>query len=202
MFADIVAFTTHASHIPPSDVVTFLDAVFATFDAICEQHAVTKIKTIGDAYMCFKGDGTEPENTRALASVALGILHAGLTWPDGTPLQVRIGLHSGPVTAGVIGSKRLQYDVWGDTVNVANRMESTGEPGRIHVSEQFALFLGLVPHHVRNDSHTPTAIKERSVIPNEVRNEEHGTWHLALRGETELKGKGLMTTYWLEGATT
>jgi class 3 adenylate cyclase len=106
-----------------------------------------------------------------------------VTLPD--RLEVRMGLHVGPVTAGVLGKERLQYDVWGDTVNVASRMESTGEPGRIHVSEQFASFLGLRP---RNDSSSP------------IVSEELGTWHLALRGETELKGKGLMTTYWLESA--
>jgi class 3 adenylate cyclase len=127
--------------------------------------------------------------------------------PEG--LQVRIGLHCGPVTAGVIGTERLQYDVWGDTVNVASRMESTGEPGKIHVSSSFALALNSEMAKERNGERdvipSDSEEGERDVIPSHT--EEPGTWHLApgtwhleLRGKTELKGKGVMTTYWLEEA--
>ncbi len=110
----------------------------------------------------------------------------------------------GAVTAGVLGKERLQYDVWGDTVNVASRMESTGEPGKIHVSEQFASLLTPIPHFVRNDNSSPLESDGGPVIPSrspehsEGGSEEPGTWHLAHRGETEIKGKGLMSTYWLE----
>jgi class 3 adenylate cyclase len=92
------------------------------------------------------------------------------TWLNGEAVRLRIGLHIGPVTAGVIGTQRLQYDVWGDTVNVASRMESTSEPGKIQISE--ALKEALTQ-----------ALSEAHIVP---------------RGETEVKGKGLMNTYWLE----
>ena len=111
-------------------------------------------------------------------------------WPTATAnsnsdhIEFRIGLHSGPVVAGVIGTDRLQYDVWGDTVNTASRMESTGEAGKIQCSESFARALCLVP----------SASDEGNQVP--------GTRHPALRerGAVEVKGKGTMTTYWLEGA--
>ncbi|RPI68540.1 MAG: adenylate/guanylate cyclase domain-containing protein, partial [Ignavibacteriae bacterium] len=119
--------------------------------------------------------------------------------PDGSPVQVRLGVHCGAVTAGVIGTQRMQYDVWGDTVNVASRMESTGEPGRIHVSQTFASLLSPNPSHLRERGAGVSRDGQEleRVIPSV--NEAHGTWHLALRGETEVKGKGRMTTYWLEG---
>jgi adenylate cyclase len=89
-------------------------------------------------------------------------------------VQFRIGIHTGPLTAGVIGTQRMQYDVWGDTVNVASRMESTSEPGRIHISEALAKALNEALNNALNKPHT---------VP---------------RGEMEIKGKGLMMTYWLE----
>jgi class 3 adenylate cyclase len=119
--------------------------------------------------------------------------------PTGSPLQVRLGMHVGPVTAGVLGKDRLQYDVWGDTVNVASRMESAGEPGRIHVSEAFAS--ALDPGFRRGDesgvshpgeSRDPdTANVPDSLTPDSLTLQE--------RGVVSIKGKGPMTTYWLEG---
>ena len=106
------------------------------------------------------------------------MIGASFTWPSGKPVQFRIGLHIGDVVAGVIGTERLQYDVWGDTVNTASRMESTGEPGRIHISGTLADALG----------------DQRGL---------EGTrrdWKVVERGQVEVKGKGKLTTYWLEGA--
>ena len=114
-------------------------------------------------------------------------------------IEVRIGIHSGPVTAGVIGTQRMQYDVWGDTVNVASRMESTSEPGRIHVSSSFALALSLRHHDSRLQE---LRQGEVAVIPSV--SEEQGInspfpipYSLQERGALEIKGKGQMQTYWL-----
>ena len=178
IFADIVGFTTHSSEMDSSDVTRLLADVFERFDSICDEHDVTKIKTIGDSYLAvsFQNSELRTQNSELeAASVALAMMASSITWPDGSPLQFRIGIHSGPVTAGVIGTHRMQYDVWGDTVNVASRMESTGEPGRIQVSEKYARELG-------------------------TRHTALGT--LRERGTMEVKGKGQMKTFWLEGATT
>ena len=99
-------------------------------------------------------------------------------WPDGSLVDFRIGMHNGSVVAGVIGTERLQYDIWGDTVNVASRMESTGEPGRIHVSEAFADVLGSSAFQAKDDRH----------------------FVVTMRGDVDVKGRGTMTTFWLEGA--
>ena len=122
-------------------------------------------------------------------------------------VAVRVGLHCGPITAGVIGTERLQYDVWGDTVNVASRLESTSEPNKIHVSSSFALALqGDEVTGRQGDMEPGTWHMAHEVGTWHMAHEvgtwhmahEVGTWHLALRGETSLKGKGTMTTYWLE----
>jgi len=176
MFADVVGFTSHTADMNPADVVMLLDTIFASFDALCEQHGLIKVKTIGDSYMCFKGDAPAEENARAVAQVALHATAAQFTWPNGEPLSLRFGLHLGPATAGVIGTQRLQYDVWGDTVNVASRLESTGEPNRIHISEHFKQSLTLL--------RLGEGTGESSFV-------------LTLRGEIEVKGKGLMKTFWL-----
>ena len=168
MFIDVVNFTSHSADMLPNDVVTLLERLFARFDMICEKHNVTKVKTIGDSYMCFKGDAGGLENVLAVAKAALEMRRTSVMWSNGEPLALRIGAHLGPVTAGVIGTQRLQYDVWGDTVNVASRMESTSEPGRIQVSEAFA-------HVLR----PPSSV-------------------LRSRGEVEIKGKGMMKSFWLE----
>ncbi|MBK7032026.1 MAG: tetratricopeptide repeat protein [Ignavibacteria bacterium] len=138
MFLDIVGFTSNTSHLPPTDVVKMLDNIFSMIDGTCDTHQVIKIKTMGDSYMCFRGDSDTTLNAHSMASVALDVMKGAFTWPNGEPIQFRGGIHIGPATAGVIGTQRLQYDVWGDTVNVASRMESTSEPGKIHVSEALA----------------------------------------------------------------
>jgi class 3 adenylate cyclase len=193
LFADVVGFTTHSTAMTAREVAAILDQLFARFDDICKQHHVLKVKTIGDAYLCFKGDGTAEENASAIGSVALEILKAGITWPSGEPLTLRIGLHSGPVTAGVIGTERLQYDIWGDTVNTASRMESTSEAVRIHVSEAFALLLSPGPSHLRErGASTAIRVSSQFPIPSSLRE----------RGALEIKGKGQMQTYWLDNEVT
>jgi class 3 adenylate cyclase len=126
------------------------------------------------------------------------MLHAvsHIVSPTGSPVEVRLGVHHGAVTAGVIGKERLQYDVWGDTVNVASRMESTGEPGRIHVSSSFALALNSEMAKGRN-SETATVIPSVSEEPIES-SLFPVPCSLRERGALEIKGKGTMTTYWLE----
>ena len=138
MFADLAGFTTFASNTSPEALVTMLNELFSMFDKLAEQHGLEKIKTIGDAYMVVAGI-PQPiaDHATALAHMALDMI-AGIdayAKRTGSPLSIRIGIHTGSVVAGVIGTKKFIYDLWGDTVNMASRMESTGLPGRIQVSE-------------------------------------------------------------------
>jgi len=140
MFADLVGFTQAARGLAPEEVVDFLDGLVRSFDTLSEQHGVEKIKTIGDCYMAAAGfDGAAERGAAAIGRMALAMIE-GIERQaplGGTRLRVRIGIHCGPATAGVIGDTRFSYDIWGDAVNTASRMESHGVPGRIHVSEQF-----------------------------------------------------------------
>ena len=137
LFADIVGFTPWAQSTPPEEVVELLDGLFSTFDALADRHGVEKIKTIGDAYMAVAG---APLARAGHADAAVGLARdliaavVALRTASGLPIEVRVGLASGPVVGGVIGQRRLLFDLWGDTVNMASRMESSGLPGRIQVS--------------------------------------------------------------------
>lgn len=138
LFADIVGFTEHAAQMRPSDVVQMLDALFARFDAMADDFGVEKIKTIGDAYMAVSGlPEARANHAIAAAKFAVAMIAAAkeTRMPSGEPIQLRIGLHSGPLVGGVIGTRRMTFDIWGDTVNTAARMESTGLPGRVQVSD-------------------------------------------------------------------
>ena len=134
LFVDIANFTPLASNIPPNQLVNLLNDIFSVFDSIVEKHGLEKIKTMGDAYMAVGG---LPIPTRhhaeAVANAALDILEE---FPKLTEdcLQIRIGIHTGPVVAGVIGKNKFIYDLWGDTVNIASRMQSQGQPNNIQVS--------------------------------------------------------------------
>jgi adenylate cyclase len=137
LFADLVGFTASAHDVPPETVVAWLDRLVQRLDALADLHKVEKIKTIGDAYMAASGLrvpaalGAERIARFAVDLRAAVEAHGGL---GGGPLSVRIGIHTGPVVAGVIGGSRFAYDLWGDAVNTASRLESAGSPGRIQVS--------------------------------------------------------------------
>lgn len=162
MFIDVVDFTTFSQSINAHDVVTMLDGMFSKFDAIMVKYGLEKIKTIGDAYMAASGvPSKRADHTEAIAQAALDI-------QDLMGNRVRIGIHTGSVIAGVIGKSKFTYDLWGDTVNTASRMESHGESGKIHVSADVYDIL------------------QKKFIFEE-------------RGEIEIKGKGIMQTYFLKG---
>ena len=145
LFADLCGFTEFSQHIDPRQLVSMLDEIFSTFDHLARAHGVEKIKTIGDAYMAVAGLPVPREDhAEAVADMALGMLAGfrGVMKSRGLAMELRIGIHSGPVVAGVIGRHKFTYDLWGDTVNLASRMESHGEPSRIHVSEATRSLLG------------------------------------------------------------
>lgn len=138
LFADIVDFTPRAARWEPQQVIAFLGRVFSQFDAIASAHGLEKIKTIGDAYMVAGGlPEPKPDHEAAVALMALDLLDCcrRISEQVGEPVEVRIGLDTGPVVAGVIGQNKLLYDVWGDTVNTAAHMESHGMAGRIQVAD-------------------------------------------------------------------
>ena len=169
LFADLVGFTELAARTSPEHLVLMLDEVFSRWDSIAEAHGLEKIKTIGDAYLAVAGvPEPQPDHVAAVGAMALEMRAALAECDlDGASLQVRIGVDTGPLVAGVIGRSKFTYDLWGDTVNTASRMESSGEPGRIHVTER-------------------------------VRRALDGEFEFTPRGEVSVKGKGAMSTYFLE----
>ncbi|KAM4714937.1 guanylyl cyclase C [Anableps anableps] len=178
-FSDIVGFTTLCQYSTPMEVVDMLNDIYKGFDGILDHHDVYKVETIGDAYMVASGLPRRNGNRHAvdICRMALDILSFMGTFQlrhlPGIPVWIRIGVHSGPCAAGVVGMKMPRYCLFGDTVNTAARMESSGHPLRIHVSE-------------------PTIhILQRTDCKFEYE----------IRGETYLKGKGTETTYWLTGET-
>jgi class 3 adenylate cyclase len=139
LFADLVDFTRRSHRSSPERVVRVLDDLFSALDRLAERHGLEKIKTIGDAYMVVGGlPEPRPDHAQAVAEMALALREEVPRHrdPDGRPLAVRIGIDSGPVVAGVIGRRKFSYDLWGDTVNTASRMESRGVTGRIQVTER------------------------------------------------------------------
>lgn len=137
MFADIVGFTPLSARLEPIALVSLLNQIFSTFDELAEQLSLEKIKTIGDAYMVAAGlPVPRPDHAEAIADMALAMQAAvnNFQVEVGNSFQIRVGINSGVVVAGVIGIKKFIYDLWGDAVNVASRMESSGEPGRIQVT--------------------------------------------------------------------
>jgi adenylate cyclase len=137
VFADVVNFTPMSERLPPGEVVGMLDELFSRFDALVERHGLEKIKTIGDCYMAAAGvPDPHPDHARRAALLALDMRDAVASWTltDRSHLQLRIGINSGPVVAGVIGTKRFLYDLYGDAVNTASRMETHSVPGEIQIT--------------------------------------------------------------------
>jgi class 3 adenylate cyclase len=162
LFADIVDFTPMSAGLPPEEVVELLNAVFSDFDRLAEEHGLEKIKTIGDAYMVAAGIPTpRPDHCLAVAEMALAMI--AVTSQHGDGVRLRIGIDTGPVVAGVIGRRKFIYDLWGDTVNTASRMESHGVPGAIQVTERVVAELNGAFHfeprgaiEVKGKGPTPT----------------------------------------------
>ncbi|WP_206057193.1 adenylate/guanylate cyclase domain-containing protein [Nitratireductor sp. XY-223] len=145
LFADIVGFTEMAGRSSPETLVTLLNRIFSRFDSLVDALDLEKIKTIGDAYMVVAGlPAARPDHAQAIARLALEMMVATEqeARETGKDLEIRVGIHSGPVVAGVIGQKKFAYDLWGDTVNIAARMESHGEAGKIQISDDTAGLLG------------------------------------------------------------
>jgi class 3 adenylate cyclase len=171
LFADVVDFTPLSGRLPPAEVVGILDQLFSHFDRLVERYGLEKIKTIGDCYMAAAGvPDPLPDHARKAALLALDMRSAVSTSAiAGQPgLELRIGMNSGPVVAGVIGTKRFLYDLWGDSVNTASRMEANGTPGEIQITRT-----------------TYELLKDEFVCRR--------------RGTIEVKGKGQMETWYLEG---
>ncbi|MCB1325671.1 MAG: adenylate/guanylate cyclase domain-containing protein [Spirochaetales bacterium] len=143
MFTDFKGFTAAAAAMSPDELVRELDRCFSAFDRIIDKHNLCKIKTIGDSYMC-AGGVPEPREGHAADCVAAGLEILDFMSEEAVRqsaakkphLEIRVGIHTGPVVAGIIGEQTFSYDVWGDAVNTASRMESSGEPGRINISEK------------------------------------------------------------------
>ncbi len=164
LFADIVGFTPMSAAISAEELVGRLNALFRRFDTLAERHAVEKIKTIGDAYMVVAGVPDPcPDHAQRIGTLALDFMDAvsEINRERALDLKIRIGIHSGAVIAGVIGTRKFAYDLWGDTVNTASRMESSGVPGKIHLSGATAELLG--PSHlvVRRG---PVEVKGRGIV--------------------------------------
>ncbi|MDF2741905.1 MAG: domain S-box/urea transporter, urea binding protein [Actinomycetia bacterium] len=139
LFADLVDFTRRSQETTPERVVRVLDDLFSALDQLAERHGLEKIKTVGDAYMAVGGlPEPRPDHAQAVAEMALDVREevARHLDPGGEPLAVRIGIDTGPVVAGVIGRRKFSYDLWGDTVNTASRMESQGMAGCIQVTDR------------------------------------------------------------------
>ena len=167
LFADAVNSTEEAARTSPEEFAETLDQLFRRFDAVADRHGLEKIKTIGDAYMAAAGAPVPmPNHAQAAAEMALDVLsEAGeVRWPSGAPIVVRVGVAAGPAVAGVIGQRKFAYDLWGDTVNLAARLEENGEAGRILVSEAVAERLAdryeFGPHTVLDlKGKGPTAVR-------------------------------------------
>ncbi len=164
LFSDLVGFTALASGFSPDRILEILSTVFESFDHAVREHGLEKIKTIGDAYMVAGGlPEPLPEHTHRVAALAiemLDIVQRVCARLD-IDLKVRIGIHVGPVVAGVIGTHKFIYDVWGDTVNTASRMESFGAPGRIHVSGET---YGVLRHDFEFEPRGPLEIKGKGAM--------------------------------------
>ncbi len=178
LFADIVGFTQLSARTTPQELVEMLDVIFSDFDALAEKYGLEKIKTIGDCYMIVGGIPTpRADHAWAICRMALEMRDSVRRLSDATnaQLQIRIGVHTGAVVAGVIGKKKFSYDLWGDTVNTASRMESHGEAGRVHISD--AVY-GILMQQFSDEARQYRLTFEQ-------------------REPMQIKGKGMMKTWFL-----
>jgi adenylate cyclase len=174
LFCDLVGFTTLSHELSADQVIDFLSQIFSGFDRLAAEQGVEKIKTIGDAYMVAAGiPEAQPDHATRIAALSLRMLDEvnAIAAATGLKLQARIGVHSGPIVAGVIGTHKFAYDVWGDTVNTASRMESHSVPGRVQISAA-----------------TRALLDDR--------------FDFEARGSIEVKGKGMMETFFLSARET
>jgi class 3 adenylate cyclase len=165
LFADIVGFTQFSSTMPVEELVEMLNELFSRFDAAAAREGVEKIKTIGDAYMAVSGMPSRcSDHTEKIMRLATDMLDAIVKFNQhrGTQLNLRIGVNRGPVVAGVIGTHKFIYDLWGDTVNIASRMESTGLPGRIQVTEATYEYL---KDRCQFEARGEVAVKGKGMMP-------------------------------------
>jgi class 3 adenylate cyclase len=171
LFADVVGFTPLAAGLDPTQTIKLLNSLFTAFDAIADKWGVEKIKTIGDSYMLVAGAPLPfDDHAERAAGAAIDLQReAAKLTVDGKKLSLRIGIHSGPVAAGVIGSRKFTYDLWGDTVNLASRLENISSDGRITVSAATAALLC------------------------------ESSFRLIPRGKLTIKGKGELEAFFLEG---
>jgi class 3 adenylate cyclase len=172
LFSDLVGFTEISAKLAPTELVSYLNALFSGFDAHAQELGVEKIKMIGDAYMVVAGvPEARDDHAQAIAEMGLRMIETvqRSKRENGAPFTARIGIHSGPVVAGIIGTHRFVYDVWGDTVNLASRLESLSEPNRIQISTATAALLG-------------------------------DSYELEDRGKIAIKGKGRQNAYFLNAA--
>ncbi|MBL7998164.1 MAG: hypothetical protein JNL32_05945, partial [Candidatus Kapabacteria bacterium] len=192
LFMDIVDFTPLSASVSPQQLVHLLNAIFSSADAVMREFGLEKIKTIGDAYMAVAGAPVvQEDHAHRAANAALKLLevmknlvvtfpesYGDRSWIETIPeIEVRIGVHCGPAAAGVVGENKFLYDLWGDAVNTASRMESHGEAGRIHVSDDFRIAVET-GHSLETRLGTSLRFVER--------------------GEIDIKGKGTMKTFFLE----
>ncbi|XP_049522773.1 LOW QUALITY PROTEIN: soluble guanylate cyclase 88E-like [Dermacentor silvarum] len=173
LFSDVVSFTEICSRITPMEVVSMLNSMYSLFDELTEKHGVYKVETIGDAYMVVSGaPEPEPHHSERICDMGLAMVKVigDLKDPStGKSLKIRVGVHSGAVVAGVVGLKMPRYCLFGDSVNTASRMESTSEALRVHISQ-----------------------KTKELL-------DESKWLIQERGTVDVKGKGSMKTYWLQG---
>ncbi len=173
LFADIVGFSDLSHYKSPQEIVSLLNEIFSRFDTLVEKYHLEKIKTIGDEYMVVGGlPLPQKEHLRWAAQLGIEMLRTIDQFSDqeDKPLTLRVGLHKGPVVAGVIGTKKFAYDLWGETVNLASRMESQGLPGKIQVTE---------------------------AVYQELKDQDD--FQFEYRGDIGIKGHGKVATYWLNG---
>jgi len=174
LFTDFKEFTTYSERLSPEKLVESIDVYFSKFDEIMEQYGLEKIKTVGDAYMCAGGvPFPTPDHAKKMVRAALEMLafvQAKARQPDNdlARFDVRIGINTGPVIAGVVGTKKFAYDIWGDTVNIAARMETSGAAGKVNIAQS-----------------TYELVKD--------------TFHCTYRGEVDVRYKGKMKMYFVEG---